>query len=208
MSRHLKCPCKTKCACFYIGHDHGSCLGQPASPREWQTGLKPTSSLDPGPTRPATQPICTGMRDNAHCFKPLDWSGFSVAWLEQELMKEPVGQQKYQEESQTEQTRTHLIAKQSLSPSVSKECFQKYLSSPFLYLSPQALSSNKRWRQLLKHLTWAESNYGFKTQTPAERSKKGLPGEKKGKIWNIMSPSHNFQHWAHNTSLVFSSNNK
>lgn len=203
MRRCLKCACETRCAWFYIGHDHRPFLGQPASPREWETDLEPTRSLNPNPARPATQPTCTGKRDRACCFKPLDWSGFSVAWLEQELMKEHSGSKNTRKIHKL--NRHKLIAKQSLSPSVSKECFQKHLSSRFLHLSPQVLSSNKRWRQLLKYQTWAESNYGFKTQTPVERSKKGLLGQKKGKIWNIMSPFHNFQHWAHNTSLVFSS---
>ena len=125
------------------------------------------------------QPICTGTRDSACCFKPLDWSGFSVAWLEQELMKEQSGSKNTRKVHKL--NRHKLIAKQPLSPSVSKECFQKHLSSPFLHLSPQVLSTNKRWRQLLKYQTWAESNYGFKTQKPVERSKKGLAGSKEGK---------------------------
>ena len=53
MSRRLKYACETRCACFYTGHDHGSRIGQPASPREWETDLEPTRSLNPSPARPA-----------------------------------------------------------------------------------------------------------------------------------------------------------
>lgn len=190
-SRSLKCACKTRPTCFYLGRDRKSCSGQPPSPTEGETDLEAAHSRDPSPASPAQptpQPTCMWARENKCCPKPLGWSGFYAALLEQELMR------KSQTAKIRESHKPHrykLIEKQSLSPSISKECFQNHLSSSLLPLRPQALSSNRRRRQLLKYQMWAENKSRFKTQTPAEESTKGLPAQTKGKIWNIISLSHN-----------------
>ena len=180
-SRSLTCACKTRPTCFYLGRDHKSCSGQPAGPTEWETDLEAAHSQDPSPARPA-QPT------PSQC--ACEWGKINVVWSHWVGVgsMQHYWNKSWWRKSQTAKIReSHkpriykLMEKQSLSPSISKECFQKHLSSPLLHLRPQALSSNRRWRQLLKYQMWAENKYRFKTQIPAEKSTKGLPDQRKGK---------------------------
>lgn len=51
-SRSLKCACKTRPTCFYLGRDRKSCSGQPPSPTEGETDLEAAHSRDPSPASP------------------------------------------------------------------------------------------------------------------------------------------------------------